>query len=214
MDAKTGALLWSDEKTSGPSISGVAAGAGTLFVWKEDRSKNIFGNNILTAFEAATGKQKWERTSATNPGAFAGPMVFSPGVVLSCDYPEGNAGLEDSSGFVYQAFNGATGEKLWSSQTNWKYREAIARGELLIVSAQKVHAVLNENNNVSPDSWVSVISLRTGKDLWRSQEVELGVFTLPAVGDGMVVVGSKPFKFNDVAGKPEVAGLWAWPLSK
>ena len=80
---------------------------------------------------------------------------------------------------MYSAFKASTGEKLWESQTNWKYRNAIARKDRLIASERKVHQLLNENNDTSPDSWVSVIDLRTGKELWRSQEVPLGVFHHP-----------------------------------
>lgn len=184
-------------------------------MWMEDRSKSIFGFNVLTALDAATGKQKWQRTGATYLGAFPGPMLFGPNVVLSCDYPAGTEGSADSSGFVYSAFNGSTGEKLWESRTNWKYRQALARGNRLFVSEHKVHQVLTENNDVSPDSWVSMVDLRTGKEQWRSPEVELGVFTLPAAEDGMLVVGSKPFNWHngEVKGKPEVAGLWAWAVA-
>ncbi len=84
-------------------------------------------------------------------------------------------------------------------------------------SERKVHQLLTENNDkfLSPDSWVSMVDLRTGKEFWRSQIVELGVFTTPATGDGMVVVGSKPFYWSsgEIKGKPEVAGLWAWPVA-
>jgi len=78
-----------------------------------------------------------------------------------------------------------------------------------------VHELLTENNNSSPDSWLTKVDLRTGKELWRSEVVELGVFTRPAVGDGLVVVGSEPFTWADPprSGKREVAGLWAWRVS-
>jgi outer membrane protein assembly factor BamB len=218
LDGKTGAEKWKweiEEKVAGHTVSGLAADAGTVFVWMEDRSKSIFGFNVLTALDAATGKQKWQRTGATYLGAFPGPMLFGPNVALSCDYPVGKEGSSDSAGFVYSAWNGSTGEKLWESRTNWKYRNAIARGDRLIASEHKVHQLLNENNDTSPDSWVTVVDLRTGKELWRSQVVELGVFTTPAAGDGMVVVGSKPFNWSsgEIKGKPEVAGLWAWPAT-
>jgi hypothetical protein len=80
-----------------------------------------------------------------------------------------------------------------------------------------VHALLTENNNTSPDSWVSAVSLRSGAELWRSETVELANFTRPAAGDGMVVVGSEPFVWAadpQNTGKPGVSGLWAWRVSQ
>ncbi len=46
LDAKSGAEKWKweiEEKVAGHTVSGIAADAGTLFVWMEDRSKSIFG---------------------------------------------------------------------------------------------------------------------------------------------------------------------------
>jgi outer membrane protein assembly factor BamB len=214
-DAKTGVPRWKweiEERSTGHTIAGIAASGGNLFVWMEDRSKNLFGNTVLTAFDPVTGKQKWQHAGTTNLGEFPGPMLFGPNVVLSCDDPQGGDAAADRAGFVYSAFDAASGERLWQSQTNWKFRKAIAHRNRLIASERKVHQLLNENGESSPDSWVTLVDLRTGKELWRGQEIELGVLTTPAVGDDMVVVGSHPYSFNETKGKPEVAGLWAWHL--
>lgn len=87
---------------------------------------------------------------------------------------------------------------------------------LLSASDRKVHDVLDENNKTSPDSWMCALNLRTGKEIWRSQTIERGVFTSPAAGERMVVVGSKPFTRDDPAdkaGKNDVSGIWAWRAS-
>ena len=63
---------------------------------------------------------------------------------------------------------------------------------------------------------MAAVDLRTGKELWRSEIVELGVFTRPVPSDGIAVVGSEPFTWADPprSGKREVAGLWAWRASE
>jgi hypothetical protein len=70
--------------------------------------------------------------------------------------------------------------------------------------------LIGTGNDPSPDSFVTVVDVRTAHELWRSEMVALGTFTVPAVGDGMVVVGSLPFGSEH----QEAAGLFAFPASR
>ena len=214
-DASNGKERWKWElkdKAEVFSIHAVAADAQSAYVWLYDRS-TVFTKEKLIALDAATGKEKWRRESPTFPPAFLHAALVD-NAVLTCEYPGPPDGNADKSGLLFLALSRINGNVLWQSRTAWKYKAAILAGDVLAVSDSKVHEVLTENNNTSPDSWVSVISIRSGKELWRSTEVELGVFTAPAAGDGMVVVGSKPFVWDAqrIAGKREVAGLYAWRL--
>lgn len=217
-DARTGTLRWKweiVEKFGSHFVDGMTADAGAVYVWLVDKSKSVFGTGVLVAFDAATGKEKWRHTTSMYVSFGAAPLLLDPNAVVIADYPPGKDGTADEAGFIYRALDRATGARLWESKTAWKYRISVTLGGLMFVSDQKVHEVLTENNNDSPDSWISAVNLRSGKEMWRSQTVELGIFTAPAAGEGMVVVGSKPFTWADPprAGKKDVAGLWAWTVA-
>jgi len=62
----------------------------------------------------------------------------------------------------------------------------------------------------SPDSFLTVVDIRTGQELWRSETITLGTFTTPAVADGIVVVGSLPFGDRSATG----SGLFAFPANR
>ncbi len=218
-DAATGALRWKWEvpgKGDSVMLYGVAADREAAYLWIHDLTQDTFGKGVLVALDASTGAEKWRRTTSLWVPFWDAPLLLDPKAVVIPDYPPGKEGTANNTGFVYRALNRSTGEKLWESQTAWKYPKPVAFEGRLYVSDQKVHELLTENNNVSPDSWITAVDLRTGKELWRSPTVELGVFTQPAAGEGMVVVGSQPFHWESPAraGKREAGGLWAWPLSE
>ncbi|HEU5480345.1 MAG TPA: PQQ-binding-like beta-propeller repeat protein, partial [Candidatus Tumulicola sp.] len=139
------------------------------------------------------------------------PALLDPGELLVCD------GLNaDGDGARYVALRRSDGAALWHGQTTWNYERFVDDGPVAIVSDRRVHQMLNENGTTSPDSWLTGVDRRTGRELWRTPLESLAVFTLPAVGDGLVVVGSATFTWADpqVAGSPGVAGLWAWKLPR
>jgi outer membrane protein assembly factor BamB len=217
-DARTGEMRWKwelEDRHGTYTISGIAADEAAAYVWFTDKSKDSFGIGVLAAVDAATGKEMWRHTSSTSPGTIYQPVLLDPNLVLSCEYPPGSEGTATNTGHLFPAFDRATGAKQWESRTPWKYQGGTIDRDVLLASDHKIHEVLNENNNSSPDSWVSAVNLRTGKELWRSPEVELGVFTLPAAGDGIVAVGSAPYTWSSPprAGKRSVAGVWAWRIA-
>jgi outer membrane protein assembly factor BamB len=218
-DARTGTLRWkweSEDKTDSFFCDGLAADGDAAYVWTVDKRKSVFGTGTLMAFDAATGQEKWRHTTSMYAPFSAAPILFAPRLVVIPNYPTGEQRTANDTGFIYRALDRATGAKVWESQTPWKYELSVVFDELLLVSDKQAHEVLNENNNVTPDSWVSTVSLRTGKELWRSETIELAVLTAPAAGEGMAVVGSKPFVWADPprSGKKDVAGLWAWTLAR
>jgi len=213
-DAKSGALRWkweSRERKGAPFIEGFSADANVAYLWMNDKSANVFGFGVLISFDAATGKEKWNHTTSMYVPSCPGPLLLDSNTVLTCDYPPGKEGTRDEKGFLFQCLNRQNAAQVSEVQTPWKYSNGAVSNGMLFASDHQVHELLTENNNSSPDSWVSAVSLETGKELWRSETIELGVLTTPAAGDGMVVVGSEIFTFNSVTGKREVAGLWAWP---
>ena len=215
-DAKTGALRWKwelEDKIDAFLTYGLAADKSAAYLWMVDKTESIFGKGVLIVFDALTGREKWRRNTSMFVAALDAPLLFDSNAVVIPDYPAVKDANADGAGYLYRALDRATGDKVWESQTPWKYQTSVTAEGLLFASDKKVHQVLTENNNTSPDSWVSAVNVRTGKELWRSQSVELGVFTLPAAGEGMVVVGSKPFLWAGdpaVAGKDSVAGIYAW----
>jgi outer membrane protein assembly factor BamB len=218
LDAGTGALRWKWEVPSKADtfmIGAMSADRDAAYLWLHDTAKDIFGVGVLLVLEASTGKEKWRRSTSMWTSLLDAPALLDPHVVLVSDNPSGKDANANSTGYLLQALDRTTGGKVRESQTPWKYHDPVIFAGGLFVSDHKVHQLLDENNDVSPDSWVSAVDLSTGKELWRSQTVELGVFTRPAAGDGMVVVGSKPFTWDSgrIAGRNEVAGLWAWPIS-
>lgn len=219
LDSKTGAVRWSwepDAQKDVPIPYGITADSNGVYVWLHDISESLIGKGILLALDTATGREKWRQRTSTYVHSCPSPLLIAPDQVLSCDYPPGDQGTATETGFLYQRLNRETGRKAGESQTNWKYESYIAEDGKLFVADHQVHQVLNENNTNSPDSWVSAVSLETGKELWRSETMELGILTTPAAGEGIVVVGSDAFKWSDPSaqGKRDVAGLWAWTIAQ
>ncbi len=216
-DAKTGALRWkweSRDRKGAPFIEGFSADANRAYLWMNDRSTNVFGFGVLISFDAMTGKENWTYKTSMYVPSCPGPLLLDPSTVLACDYPQGKQGTNQESGFLFQRLNRQNSSKVSEMRTPWKYNNGTVADGMLFASDHKVHEVLTENNNNSPDSWVSAVDLDTGKEQWRSEIIELAVLTPPAAGEGMVVVGSEIFTFNSVSGKREVAGLWAFPSAK
>lgn len=218
-DRSSGEARWKWEladKTDAFLIHGVAADPSSVYAWMSDKSRSLFGAGVLLVLDAATGLEKWRHTTRMFVAFPATPLLLESGEVVIADFPDGKDPVADPSGWEYRALDRATGQTRWASRTAWKYRNLASDGRMLVASDQRVHEVFNENNTHSPDSWVSAVDLKTGQERWRSETVELGVFTTPAIGEGMVVVGSKPYSWSSPPreGKPEVAGLWAWSLDR
>jgi len=212
-DAQTGAAAWKWElpdRVGSFAVEGLTADEGGVYVWLRQTGRDSFSKGLLIAFDAASGNEKWRHSTSGNPAFEA--LLLAPGEVVIPDYPAGKEANSNSSGYIFRALNRRSGLKVWEVQTAWKYSLVSFDGNLLLVSDRKVHQLLNENNETSPDSWVSVVELRTGKELWRSPIMELAVLTRPAASANVMVAGSKPYSFNDVRGKDSVAGLWAWRL--
>jgi outer membrane protein assembly factor BamB len=218
-DEGTGALRWKwefEDKRDAFPCENLTADGSFAFAWMMDKRQSLFGRGTLIALDAGSGQEKWRHATSGYANLAGEPLLQDGNTVLIADYPAGKDSTAEEAGFVYRALDRASGGKIWESQTNWKYQDGVSIGGLLFVSDRKVHAVLNENNDTSPDSWISAVNLRSGKEIWRSETIELGIFTTPAAGGGIVLAGSKPFTRNDPAikgGKNEVAGLWAWRAS-
>ena len=216
-NARTGDLRWKWEvpgKGDTFMLYGVTGDTEAAYLWIHDLTENTFGKGVLIALDASTGEEKWRQTVSTWVPFWDAPVLMDPHVVVVPDYPPGKDGAADSAGILYHAFDRAIGQKAWESQTAWKYQNPVPFKDHLYVSDKKIHQLLDENNNFSPDSWITSVDLRSGKEVWRSQTVELGVFTQPAAGEGMVVVGSQPFTRPSPtrSGKMEAGGLWAWRM--
>lgn len=216
-DRRNGELRWKwekQDKTDAFLVYGVAADESSAYLWMIDKTQSLLGKGILLALDAATGNEKWRHTTSMFVYFPTTPLLLKSGEIVIADYPTGDVKVADEVGWVYRALNRETGTVAWESRTPWKYRNLAYADGMLLASDQKVHEVFNENNQHSPDSWVSAVDLRSGQERWRSETMELGILTTPAASDGLVVVGSKPFTWSDPKreGKPEVSGLWAWRM--
>ena len=207
-DTESGTLRWKHEtKGIGQSIIDFAADAGAAYLLSMDKRGNSYVGGVV-ALSAEDGAEKWSLGNLNIPSE----VFVDRDLVVIRDIPPGQRGAGNEAGYRYQGLKSATGEIAFTTTTAWQYANSVGRGPYRFVSDRKIHEVLTENNNTSPDSWMTLVDVRTGKEVWRSETVELGVFTLPAVADGMAVVGSEPFEWRDPSrvGKREVAGLWAW----
>jgi outer membrane protein assembly factor BamB len=213
-DAQTGAAAWKWEvpdRVGSFSPASLAADDSGVYVYLNQSGRDGFIKGVLIQFDAVSGGEKWRSTSGST--AFEA-LLLPPNLVVIPDNPAGTEANANSSGYIFRALNRADGSKVWESQTPWKYGVVSFSGNLLLASDHSVHQLINENNEKSPDSWVSVVDLRAGKELWRSPVMELAVLTAPVASASMMVAGSKVYRFNDVRGKDEVAGLWGWRLSR
>ncbi len=200
-DATTGSLRWSFETqdcsgTEDIPFSTLAADANTVYI-RIDAATVAEKAGAVIALDAATGKQKW--TSPTVQFKPDAPVFFDASTVVIADKPSVLRGLDRS-----------TGQMKWESRTASQYDTWTVSDGLLFVADRKAHALIGTGNATSPDSFLTVVDIRTGKELWRSETVTLGTFTTPAVADGIVVVGSLPFGDQSATG----SGLFAFPANR
>jgi len=206
-DPKTSAMVWV-EKPEEHLVSDVVADARTVYVWQENKgTEGYYTSETLSVLDAASGMVHWQHQhSGSCP---IGPVLLDSHDVLVCDGPHGNS---SENGWIDRTLLRSNGAKQWEAATSWEYEHFIPHDRFLIVSDHSVHELLNENGQTSPDSWLTLVDRRNGNEVWRTEIAQLAVFTLPAYGAGLFVVGSEPFKWGDppVQGSRDVAGLWAW----
>jgi outer membrane protein assembly factor BamB len=200
-DAKTGSLRWKFETqdcsgTEDIPFSPLAADAEAAYI-RIDAATVDGKAGAVIALDAATGKQKW--TSPTVQFQPSAPAFFDASTLMIADKPSVLRGLDRS-----------TGQLKWESRTVSTYDNWTASDGLLFVADRKAHALIGTGNATSPDSFLTVVDSRTGKELWRSDTVTLGTFTTPAVADGIVVVGSLPFGDQSATGSV----LFAFPANR
>jgi outer membrane protein assembly factor BamB len=199
-------MAW-QEKPDKHTVGAVVADSDTAYVWELAQDERVFvTTTVLEAVDARSGRTVWQHVSS---GACLDPPTLLDGdAILFCDGPRSR----EVQGSNYVALRRSNGAVVWRGTTAWNYERTIPYGKYAIASDRSVHDVLNENNQASPDSWLTLVDRQTGSELWRTALEPLMVFTLPAAEHGVVVVGSAPFTWNDphVAGSAELAGLWAW----
>ena len=168
-DTASGELRWKWTTKEFP-ISELATDANAVYVSL---------NGLVIAFDPATGKQKWtHRTAKYFP---EGLLMFEEGTVVALDLPQGSHPQLAKTGHVFRGLSRAAGVQVWESKTPWKYDRWTAQDGLLFAADHNEH-----------DCWLTVVGLRSGEELWRSETVKSGTCTMPAIGDGMVVLGSSP----------------------
>ena len=169
---------------------------------------NMAGSII--ALDASTGKKKW--TSATVDFQTGAPLLFDASTLVVSDTIPGDHGgtATRNNPYVLRGLDRSTGQMKWESRTVAKYARWTPSDGLLFVADRKAHAVIGTGNATSPDSFLTVVDIRSGKELWRSETVSLGTFTTPVVSDGIVVFGSLPFGDQN----PEAGGLFAYSATR
>jgi outer membrane protein assembly factor BamB len=196
-DAKDGTLRWKWEtqECSGPEdnpLSLLTADASAAYLTID--GKDVDGKwGAVFAFDAATGKQMWRVPSVQfHP---AGATILDASTVVICDNTPGDHGgtANARKPYVLRGLDRATGQMKWESQTAWKYGNWIAQDGLMFVGDRLAHALIGTGNDTSPDGFLTVVDMRSAKELWRSAVLPLASMTTPAVAEGVVVVGSLPF---------------------
>lgn len=206
-DRVTGAPRWHVESRGKfPfQINALLADARNAYLWERLPAANGVDprENDLAAVNAQSGHQVWKHQATawcTNP-----PTLIEPAAIVACNsVSEGNT--------QYVALNRSNGSIVWQGTTHWAYDRYADYGRYMVVSDRKTHQVLDEGGNKSYDSWLTLVDRRSGNEVWRTPELDEADLTLPATADGIAVVGSKSFNFNDVKGPRDVAGFWAFAL--
>jgi outer membrane protein assembly factor BamB len=204
-DPGVGTMRWV-EKPEGRVIDVVLADGRAAYISTILRDERGPYATELLAADARTGRTLWSLRSDGPYGR--APNLIGQTEIITCGGSRG----PNAHGSICRALSRIDGTERWQGGTPWDYRRSTAHDRLEVVADGRVHEVLTENGDSSPDSWVTLVDRRSGRELWRTDVAPLAVYTSPAVGDGIVAVGSAPFTWNDVRGDRNVEGLWAWPL--
>ena len=215
-EAASGVLRWKwqTQECSGTEdipFSAISADSNAVYI-RIDSSTSADGKaGAVIALDAATGKQKWTApTVQFQPGA---PMLVNDSVLAFFDNITGDHGgtANSRNPYLLRGLDRSTGQMKWENRAATKYGSGwTARDGLLFIADRTAHALIGTGNATSPDSFLTVVDIRTARELWRSGTVTLGSFTTPAVSEGIVVVGSLPF--GD--GNPNAGGLYAFAATR
>ena len=213
-DASTGALRWKwqTDKCSGleeSPLSDLTADHETAFL-RIDTVQSNDKSGAIIALDATTGTQKWSSDTVQFHGN--APILFDAATVVAIDNIPGDHGgtAYRKNPYIVRGLDRATGQTKWESRTAWKYDSWTADKGLLFVADRMAHALVGDGSQTSPDSFLTVVDIRTAKELWRSETIQLGSFTTPVVADGIVVVGCQPYGSENL----QIGGLYAYPATR
>ena len=99
-------------------------------------------------------------------------------------------------GTLVRAYNRTTGAPAWESKLRWKYDQWQVEGGLLCATDGGPNSWRTINYKHAPDSWFTVLDLRTGRELGRSEVFTLATMTAPLVGEGIAIVGTWRYRDN------------------
>jgi outer membrane protein assembly factor BamB len=210
-DRQTGTLRWTWQ-VDRYRFTGMTADPKTVFISAYDDT------GVALALDARNGRQKWTRKLSWNPQdiyfrrTYPEAILFDPTTVVFFDQPSNEVPAYDrdhldnkAKGTVVHAFNRATGEPLWQSTMPWKYDDWQVFDGHLYASDGGPHSWETSNYKHAPDSWFTVLDLRTGKQQWRSNVVPLATFSRITMGDGVAVFAIWPYRDNSATSGEIVA---------
>jgi outer membrane protein assembly factor BamB len=159
MDIQTGSLKW--KETRFPNGVSFTANDGTLYA----KASTNTGENIVYAFDGATGKERWHFTRE-----MWGNTEFSPSIVI-------NNILYDGGNPLY-ALDASTGKKLWEQRLPDRSRSFdnlhLIDGVLYADTAAAiatVGSVGGTGEQIPPEIYrVYAFDVQTGHPLWHSQD--------------------------------------------
>ncbi len=74
----------------------------------------------------------------------------------------------------------------------WKYEDWEIKDGILFTSDWGPHSWTTHRYHHDPDRWLAAVDIRSGKELWRSKVEQMADFSMPVIGDGVVIVASSP----------------------
>ena len=174
VDVHFGTLSWRFD-TGGLVQGSPAIGGGNVFVGS--RSAAVF------ALDALTGAQRWKHVNEDGSWVESSP-VFSGGVVY----------IGSSDARALYALDAETGDTMWEFETGgWSWSDPVLADDVVYIGGLGVSSYYFEGVDMRPGFFA--VDQETGAALWEFTPeliegfVSGGVFSTPAIVDGVVYVG-------------------------
>ena len=174
VDALKGTLDWRFD-TGGLVQGSPASGGGRVFAGS--RSATLF------ALDERTGEEQWLHVNEDGSWVESSP-VFDDGILY----------VGSSDALALYAFDSESGETIWEFRTGgWSWSDPVLADDVVYIGGLSVSSYYFEGVDLRPGFFA--VDQETGAGLWEFTPelidgfVNGGVFSTPAIADGVIYVG-------------------------
>lgn len=206
VDAETGKAIGQRPGTKDRALSTVLLVNGVLYFVEEGKSTTHtvvekhpdgsttghteFGidENTLYALDARTGKQRWTRKT-NGDGEGMGDPLFVDGGTL---YLRERTKDTNLPGPFYRGVSLSNGESRSEALTGREQLEvgpATHLGTVLFTLGRRTNVSWIHWDHPTQDSWIVATDLKTGKRLWKCEDLKKAYTSYPTAADGLVFLG-------------------------